>query len=308
MKRINVYLMLCSLLSMTWSCSDYGLSKSDAREKIEKVSEEEWLEEFAKVETFNPDDFDETSIIIDNKWNPMISGSEQIYEGIDIDEDGEEKAHTVMTAASDLTKVINGVRCLIIYERDYCEGKLEEQELAFFAQDKHGNVWHFGQYVEHYEDDGFFSGGRMWVAGTPKEAKAGIMMVADPKVGLPSWSVGWAPAPFNWADRSQVHEMGKKVSTKMKDYEDILMIRESSHEEQNAYQLKYYASGIGPVGVGWIGDDPNKETMDLVEVKKLEEAEMTKIREEVMAMERRAAGYGNLPVAIQINKKQIKKP
>ncbi len=34
-----------------------------------------------------------------------------------------------------------------------------------------------------------------------------------------------------------------------------------------AFQLKYYARGVGNISIGWTGDDPNKETMDLVDTR-----------------------------------------
>ena len=44
-----------------------------------------------------------------------------------------------MTTVTDLSKVIDGVRTLVIWERDYTAGQLSEPELAFFAQDNAGN-------------------------------------------------------------------------------------------------------------------------------------------------------------------------
>ncbi|MEV7907643.1 hypothetical protein [Streptomyces anulatus] len=41
---------------------------------------------------------------------------------------------------------------LVAWDRDYSDGKLVETELAFFAQDDDGNVWHFGQYPEVHEN------------------------------------------------------------------------------------------------------------------------------------------------------------
>jgi hypothetical protein len=47
--------------------------------------------------------------------------------------------------------MVDGVQTVVAWDRDFLEGKLQEQELAFFAQDDQGNVWNFGEYPEEYE-------------------------------------------------------------------------------------------------------------------------------------------------------------
>jgi hypothetical protein len=43
----------------------------------------------------------------------------------------------------------------VVWERDYSDGQEVEAELAFFAQDKDGNLWHMGEYPEEYEGGEF---------------------------------------------------------------------------------------------------------------------------------------------------------
>ena len=64
---------------------------------------------------------------------------------------------------------------MVIYDRDLSDGKLEEAELTFFAQDNSGNVWLLGEYTE-VSDEVEFVGGRIWLIGHLEGAKAGIMM------------------------------------------------------------------------------------------------------------------------------------
>ena len=108
---------------------------------------------------------------------------------------GENVPHRIVFTVTDLTKVINGVRTVVIFGRDYSRGELLEAELAFFAQDRDGNVWHLGQYREMYDEVGLV-GGRAWLVGHLDGARAGIMMKAKPPLGTPSYSQGYAPAPF----------------------------------------------------------------------------------------------------------------
>jgi len=54
--------------------------------------------------------------------------------------------HRVVFTVTNLTKVIDGVRNLVLWDRDYSANRLVEAALAFFAQDNDGHVWHWGQY------------------------------------------------------------------------------------------------------------------------------------------------------------------
>jgi len=247
MNKTNLLLVIVfAFFTMAWTCNDLKWERSDddtptaqnpVEDKNEKEDEEDDKEDgenelvqsfpdehFTKFENFDASLFDENSHIIDNEWMPMLAGTHQIYEGMDLGDEGERIKHSLISIVTDLTKVIDGVNCAVIFERDYKEGGiLEEAELAFFAQDKEGNVWHTGEYVEHYDDD-FFSGGRLCIVGPVEGAKAGIFMPKDPKVDNRSYSMGFAPAPFNWSDRFFIHEMGTKVSNASGDYTNVLAV------------------------------------------------------------------------------------
>ena len=51
--------------------------------------------------------------------------------------------HRVVSTVTDLTKMINGVRTVVIVEKDVNEGDLQEAELRFEAQDnaEHLEPW-----------------------------------------------------------------------------------------------------------------------------------------------------------------------
>ena len=238
----------------------------------------------------------ERSTKIDNKWFPLKPGTQYVYTGFS-QEDKKRVPHRVVMTVTDLTKVIDGVRAVVVWEVDHKAGKLLESELVFFAQDKEGNVWHLGQYVEKYEDADFL-GGHAWLSGM-EGARAGIMMKADPQPGTPSYSQGYAPPPFNWTDRGKVDKVGQKTCVRAGCYESVLVIAESSVEEgPDAEQLKYYAPGVGHVRVGWRGDGEKlQETLELVEVVQLDPEALAKVRAEALELEKRASVYGRTPPA-----------
>src|SRR5919112_117112 len=210
---------------------------------------------------FDPTDFD-NSTTVDNKWFPLKPGEHSVFEGSAID-DGQRISRRVLTTVTDLTKEINGVNTIVVWERDYSDGELVEAELAFFAQDNYGNVWHMGEYPEEYEE-GEFEKAPGWLAGL-KGASAGIAMRAQPRLGTPSYAQGYAPPPINWVDRGKVYKVGKKSCVPIDCYDEVLVIEEFERNKPGAFQLKYYASGVGDVRVGWRGaEEDEKEGLELV--------------------------------------------
>lgn len=245
-----------------------------------------------KFEELDPKNF-ERSENIDHPWWPLKPGMQWVYEGY-TEEDGSRTPHRIVFVVTDFVKVIGGVRCRVIYDADFSHGKLIEQELTYFAQDKAGNVWHLGQYRETYESE--FVGGRVWHIDNPEGAKAGIMMPADPKVGTPSYSEGYAPPPFNWTDRGRVYKTGQTTKVAHGNYDNVLVIEEFDAEHPGAFQLKYYAKGVGNIRVGWRGDkSAGTESMELVKSTVLNEEEMNDIRAKALGLEKRGSMFPLVP-------------
>jgi hypothetical protein len=240
--------------------------------------------------TVGAKDFDRTnfddSARVDNKWMPLEPGAHAVFEGSAI-EDGERISRRVVSTVTDLSKEINGVNSVVIWERDYNDGQLVEAELGFFAQDNDGNVWHMGEYPEEYED-GKFDKAPGWLAGS-KGASAGIAMRAEPRLGTPGYAQGYAPPPINWNDRGRVYKVGQKVCVPVGCYEDVLVIEEFERNKPGAYQLKYYAPGVGDVRVGWRGpEEEEKEGLDLVKDVSLSQKELAKARANALKLEKHA--------------------
>src|ERR671910_1627518 len=242
------------------------------------------------LSTVSAKDFDSTnfdnSTTVDNKWFPLKPGAHSVFEGSAID-DGERITRRVVTTVTDLTKEINGVDSMVVWERDYSEGELVEAELAFFAQDTYGNVWHMGEYPEEYEE-GEFEKAPGWLAGL-KGASAGIAMRAEPRLKTPSYAQGYAPPPINWIDRGRVYKVGKNICVPVKCYDEVLVIEEFEKNKPGAFQLKYYASGVGDIRVGWRGpEEEEKEGLELVRDVHLSPQGVANARSEALELEKHA--------------------
>jgi hypothetical protein len=252
--------------------------------------------EAATFEAFDPGNFGVDSAKLTHRFFPLTPGTRFTWEG-STQEGDEPVPHRVVFTVTDLTKVVDGVRTLVGWDRDFSAGQLIEGEIIFYAQDKAGTIWHLGQLREMYEENGEFAGGRGWLQGL-EGSKAGIVISAEPQAGTPSYSMGWAPAPFYWDDRARVDKLGEKTCVPAGCYEDVLVIDEFELDNQTAHQLKYYAPGVGEVRVGYRGTDAEKETLELVKVEQLDAAGLAEARAAALAIENRAYTWGRTqPVA-----------
>jgi hypothetical protein len=248
---------------------------------------------------FDPGLFGEDSANVDNEWFPLVPGTRYVWEGRAFDDEGTRVDRKVNFTVTDLTKVLGGVRAVVGWDRDYNDGGLDESELIFFAQDKYGNVWHLGEYVEHYSD-GEFDGGRFWMVGEPEGTQAGIFMPANPQAGDPSFSQGFAPPPWFWNDRSRVYDTGVRTCVPVDCYNDALVMEEFEPRFKGAFQLKYYAPGVGNIRVGWRGrNEEEREVMVLEEFFHLTSEALDAARTQVLAQEHRAYAYSQTAPAEQ---------
>lgn len=221
---------------------------------------------------------------ITNPYFPLTPGTHFVYDGF-TGEGGREIPHSIIFTVTDLTKEVLGIRSVVVYILDYSDGQLVEAEIAFYAQDDEGTVWFLGEYPEVYED-GKLVEAPAWIPGY-KGAQAGIVMKGNPELGQPSYAQGWGPA-VNWNDRGRVVALGEQTCVPVDCYEDVLITEEFSQKEPDAFQLKYYAPGVGNVRVGWRGDDAAIEELELVEYKQLSPDELAAVHEAARELEQSA--------------------
>jgi hypothetical protein len=233
---------------------------------------------------FDPGNFDNPTDI-NNEWMPMQPGTKWVYEGTALDDEGNSLTRRIEFTVTDLTKEIAGVQAVVAWIVDYNDDEIVEKEIAFYAQDKDGNVWYLGEHPEEYEN-GEFVKAAPWIAGL-EDARAGIKMMAEPQLGAPSVYQGWGPA-VEWSDYGHVDQMGQETCVPVDCYEDVLVNAESSLGEEGAFQLKYYARGVGEVRVGWKGEDESQEELELVELVQLSPEELAEIRAMTLELEKHA--------------------
>jgi hypothetical protein len=235
------------------------------------------------LEDFKPENFNR-STVIDNEWYPIKPGMEYVLNGYAVDEEGDEEPHSDVFTVTDLVKEIAGVRTVVCWDKDYVDGELEEAEIMFLAQDKDGAVWLLGEYPEEYDNKQFVKQA-CWIHGL-KDARAGILIKKDPKLGM-TWAEGWAPS-VKYTDRAMVYQVGQKVKTPARNFDNVVVVDESNNEVVGAHHLKFYARGTGVVHVGWRGKKTDQEVMDLYKVDQMSADELAKAREAALKLEKHA--------------------
>lgn len=215
----------------------------------------------------------------------MVPGTTFRWEGHAYD-DGEKVSRAIESTVTGLTKEIAGVQTVVGLDRDITDGKAEEVELTFYAQDDFGTVWYFGEYSEEYEDAEIVKS-PLWLAGL-QGARAGVMMQATPRVGTPDYSEGLGPA-VGWNDRAKVDRVGGTDCVRGHCYHDVVVIAEFNVDEPGRTQLKSYAPGVGNIRTGYRGkQETEKEQLQLVTWHRLTAAQLKDVEEDVRDEEGRA--------------------
>jgi len=175
---------------------------------------------------------------IDNPYFPLVPGTHWVYEA-DTPEGHEE---TVVDVTQD-TKQIIGVDTVVVRDTVTLDGTVIEDTFDWYAQDRDGNVWYFG------EDTTEFDNG---VPGTTKGsfeagvdgAQPGMVMLAHPKVGdryRQEYSKGVAE------DRARVLKVRGSATVPLGTFDNLVVTADLNPLEPGIVEHKYYAKGIGVV-------------------------------------------------------------
>jgi hypothetical protein len=219
---------------------------------------------------------------VDNAWFPLVTGTQWTLRGSVAG-----SGHRVVTTVTDLTKVIDGVRTVVVLDEDFDGNVLQEAELAFFAQDEDGTVWALGEYPEEYDGGKLTGAPDTWIVGV-QFATTGIAMRAHPKLGTPAYQQGHAPG-IGFDDCGVVYATGARTCVTTGCYSNVLITDEwAPNAPDGGHQREFYAQGIGLVRAEPIGgQDP--EILVLAKYVRLSKTALAKVHAQALAMDKR--GY-----------------
>ena len=173
---------------------------------------------------------------IDNPYFPLAPGTNYVYEG----QSAGGLVHTEFHVTHK-TKRILGVTTVEVHDTVTTNGKLTEDTLDWFAQDRDGNVWYFGENTEE------LIGGRpSTLAGTftagENGARPGIIMKAHPAIGdfyRQEFDLG------NAEDYGEVGALSETVAVSAGTFSNCVKTPETTPLEPSLHETKWYAPGVG---------------------------------------------------------------
>jgi hypothetical protein len=180
----------------------------------------------------NPADFTNA---VDNPYFPLVPGTTFTF----LEKDGRESREN-KTTVTDETKIVMGVNCVVVHDTVTLDGVLQEDTFDWYAQDKHGNVWYFGEVTREFKSGGRVSTAGSWEAGV-NGAKPGIIMQAHPQPGEPYRQEYF---PGEAEDIGQVMATGETVTVPFGTMKDCVRTKDWSLLESGS-EKKWYAKGVG---------------------------------------------------------------
>ncbi len=181
---------------------------------------------------------------INNTYLPLIPGTAHTYE-IDTG-DGIEQTLVEVLAT---TRTILGIDTVVVRDRVFLDGVIQEDTHDWFAQDNFGNVWYFGEEVDNYNYDDIgnlidITHEGAWEAGVDG-AQPGIVMPANPRVGDSYRQEFYAGEA---EDLAAIAATNVAITLSDATPYTTLKIKEwNPLEVPVAVEFKYYAPGVGLV-------------------------------------------------------------
>ncbi len=176
---------------------------------------------------------------VTNPWFPLLPGSEWRYTGVK----GSTKTVDVVTATNKTRRIL-GVATTVVHDVVSVKGRPEEVTDDFYAQDRHGNVWYFGEETKELNPQGKTTSTEGSFQAGVNGARAGVLIPGTPKVGL----VGRQEFRKGEAeDHFEVLNLKASVSVPFVSSMRALRTKEWTPLEPGVIDNKYYIRGIGSV-------------------------------------------------------------
>ena len=239
-KRVGAAMAgIAILLPALAGCGSSGGSTSSAATQ----SGTNTLPQTSEPSNLNPADF---TTQIDNPYWPMPVGRQW---HVHVSNPQGESLQETITVEDRTKKIADGVTARVVHDVVYDKGKPSEITDDWYAQDRDGNIWYFGESTAEIHNgrrdtSGSFEAGR-------NGADAGVVMPANPTVGLTYREEYYAGQA---EDRAKVLALDQQVEAPAGHFTGAAPDRR--HEPDRARRLRVQAlcEGRGPgrcrVGLG----------------------------------------------------------
>ena len=178
------------------------------------------------------------STTVDNPYLPLVPGTRTIYEAHT--PEGLQQTTTEVTGD---TKTIMGVTTVVVHDTVSLDNKTTEDTLDWYAQDRDGNVWYFGESTKAINQDGTVDTKGSFEAGV-NGALPGIIMPGHPQVGdqyRQEYAKGVAEDTGEVVNRT-----GLESTPLTGPLGDLLVTKDADLlDPTGPTENKYYARGVG---------------------------------------------------------------
>lgn len=176
--------------------------------------------------------------VVDHPYFPLRPGSRWVLEGSG-DAEGEVDVITVLEE----TRIVMGVECVVVRDEVSQDGEPVEITDDWYAQDRDGNVWYFGEETAEYENGEVVSTGGSWEAGVDG-AQPGIIMPGDPVLGVVYRQEFYAGEA---EDMAVAVELDQRAQVPAGSFDEVLVTEDWTPLEPGVRERKSYAPGVGLV-------------------------------------------------------------
>jgi hypothetical protein len=190
---------------------------------------------------------------VDNPYFPLKGGEQRVYTGV---RDGK-SAHEVFIVTSE-TKTILGVTCVVVRDTLNLDGHPAEMTDDWYAHDKQGNVWYFGEETATLNPDGTVKTREGRFLAGRDGAKAGIYITATPQIGLDYQQEDYKG---HAEDHFVATDLSVPVTVPYGSFQNALRTKEFTPLEPGKVDYKYYVRGVGVVKEG---SEDGSERLELV--------------------------------------------
>jgi len=170
---------------------------------------------------------------VSNPYFPLVPGTTFHY--------ASQQEEIAVTVTHD-TKVILGVTCTVLHDIATEDGETIEDTFDWYAQDRDGNVWYFGEDTKAFEN-GQVSTEGSWEAGV-NGAKPGIAIEGHPQVAdayRQEYAAGVAE------DRGEVLSLTESATVAFGSFTNCLKTKDFSDLEPAKVENKVFCPNVGQV-------------------------------------------------------------
>jgi hypothetical protein len=185
-----------------------------------------------------------------NRYWPLRPGATWTYTGT---KDGQPEH--VVVEVTHTPRTVFGVRCLTVVDTVTINGSLEEKTTDWYAQDRAGAVWYFGEDSKDYKNGAVSSTAGTWEAGVDG-ALPGVIIQGAPKAG-PTYRQEYRPGVAE--DMARVLTSNSTQKVPAGSFHGVVETYDTDPLNPDKVEKKFFAPGVGPVHTIRVGGSHHEE-------------------------------------------------